>query len=172
MQEQGRLLEGVDLADIHGQHKFNFRHAAISREDSKRFLDWAFVRDFERNGPSLYRVCRTMLEGWRRHKDHPDARVRERFEREVQQLRNAFPAALWVMERRLKKANAQVSASIHALRREIENEFGAVSVWAARVAGPVLLWLTRREERRIARGHTYEPPLIIERRNWAGTGAP
>ena len=169
MQEQGRLLEGVDLADIHGQHQFNFRHAAISREDSKRFLDGAFLRDFERNGPSVYRMCRTMLEGWRRHKNHPDARVRERFEREVQQLKNSFPAALWVMERRLKKTNAQVSASIHALRREIENEFGALSVWVSRLAGPVLLWLTRREERRIARGHTYEPPLIIERRNWAGT---
>ena len=36
------MLEGVDLADIHGQHAFNFQHAAISREDSKRFLDWAF----------------------------------------------------------------------------------------------------------------------------------
>jgi len=52
MQEQGRMLEGVDLADIHGQDRFNFKHAAISREDSKRFLDWAFRRDFERNGPA------------------------------------------------------------------------------------------------------------------------
>src|SRR5438477_4980172 len=58
MSEQGRMLE-VDLADIHGQHKFNFEHAAISREDSKKFLDMAFNRDFERNGPSLYRICRT-----------------------------------------------------------------------------------------------------------------
>ena len=50
MSEQGRMLEGIDLADVHGQFKFNFRHAAISRDDSKRFLDWAFWRDFERNG--------------------------------------------------------------------------------------------------------------------------
>ena len=56
------MLEGVDLADIHGQHQFNFRHAAISREDSKKFLDGAFRRDFERNGPSIYRICRTTLE--------------------------------------------------------------------------------------------------------------
>ncbi|MDA2930682.1 radical SAM protein, partial [Acidobacteria bacterium AH-259-O06] len=55
MAEQGRLLD-VDLADIHGQYKFNFQHAAISRDDSKKFLDWAFWRDFERNGPSLYRI--------------------------------------------------------------------------------------------------------------------
>ena len=35
MAEQGRLLTDIDSADIHGQFKFNFRHAAISREDSK-----------------------------------------------------------------------------------------------------------------------------------------
>jgi hypothetical protein len=38
----GRLLD-VDLADIHGQHKFNFEHAAISRDDSKKFLDYAWI---------------------------------------------------------------------------------------------------------------------------------
>jgi len=68
MWEQGRMLEDVDLADIHGQDRFNFRHAAISREASKRFLDFAFRRDYERNGPSLYRMSRTLFEGWLRTK--------------------------------------------------------------------------------------------------------
>lgn len=43
------------------------RHAAVSQDDSKRRLDWAFRFDFERNGPSLFRICRTTLVGWRRH---------------------------------------------------------------------------------------------------------
>jgi len=34
------------------------------------------------------------------------------------------------------------------------------------VLGPMLLWSTRREEKRLARGKTYEPPTILERRNW------
>src|SRR5581483_6089222 len=58
MKEQGRMLD-IDPADIHGQFKFNFLHSAISRDDSKRFLDWAFWRDFERNGPSVYRISQT-----------------------------------------------------------------------------------------------------------------
>ena len=62
MAEQGRLLD-VDLADIHGQHAFNFEHAAISREQSTQALAWAFQRDFERNGPSLFRICRTTFAG-------------------------------------------------------------------------------------------------------------
>jgi radical SAM superfamily enzyme YgiQ (UPF0313 family) len=166
MQEQGRLLGEVELADIHGQYKFNFRHAAISRDDSKRFLDWAFLRDFERNGPSLYRMCQTLLLGWKRYKDSPDLRVRKRFEWEVRQLKGSYSAALWAMERRLKDTNQSVSRKVRRLRLQVEQEFGWVSHWAARFLGPVLLWTSRREAKRLAAGRTYEPPLKVERRNW------
>ena len=166
---QGRMLEGVDFADIHGQHKFNFKHAAISRDDSKRFLDWAFWRDFERNGPSLSRMCETMLQGWRRYKNYPDLRVRERFARENAKLRTVYSAALWAAERYFHQVNKDVSRQIHELRREIGREFGLMSRIISSAMGPVLLWSTRREDRRLASGVTYEPPTIIERRNWTPT---
>jgi len=41
-----------------------------------------------------------------------------------------------------------------------------MSCVVARTLGPVLLWSVRREERRLAAGHTYEPRTIVERRNW------
>ena len=169
MSEQGRMLSGVDLADIHGQFKFNFRHSAISREDSKRFLDWAFWRDFERNGPSLYRMCETMLQGWRRYRDYPDPRVRERFSRQVAKLRGAYNAALWVMEHQFRRVDRSVSEKISRLRKEVESECGGAARLSARVLGPILLWTSRREERRLAAGQTYEPPVIVERRNWITT---
>jgi len=167
MSDEGRMLEDVDFADIHGQFKFNFRHAAISRDDSQRFLDWAFLRDFERNGPSLYRMCRTMFQGWRRHKDSPDPRVRARFAREKTKLSSAYGAALWAMERQLRKVNRVVSEQVRTLRLQIEQESGALSRLAAKSLGLMLLWTTRREERRLAAGITYEPPTFIERTNWA-----
>ena len=167
MAEEGRLLRDVDYADVHGQFKFNFRHGAISREDSKRFLDWAFWRDFELNGPSLYRISRTLLTGWKRYKDWPDARVRERFAREMGRLSGIYSSALWAMERQLKKVDREVSEQIHALRQEFKEESGVVARILPAVLGPVLLWTTRREERRLARGKTYEPPTILERSNWA-----
>ncbi|MBA3915568.1 MAG: radical SAM protein [Acidobacteriales bacterium] len=171
MQEAGRMLEGVNLADIHGQYKFNFRHGAIGRDESKRFLDWAFWRDFERNGPSLYRMCQTMLQGWQRYKDYPDARVRERFGREIKKLGSAYNAALWVMEREFRKVNYELSTRIHALRREVEQEFPVIARTTANLLGPWLLWSARREERRLARGCTYEPPTFVERRNWGDAAA-
>jgi hypothetical protein len=172
MTAEGRMLEGVSLADIHGQHQFNFRHAAISREDSKLWLDFAFRRDFERNGPSIYRICRTTMEGWMRYKNDPDARVRARFTWEARALSNGYAAALWAMEKHLRGTNAAAADDIRALRKEVGREFGLASRVVSAVVGPILLWSTRREERRLAAGHTYEPVTITERRNWTSAPAP
>jgi len=168
MLDEHRLLKDVDYADIHGQFKFNFKHAAISRDDSKRFLDWAFWRDFEINGPSLYRIARTLLAGWKRYKDWPDARVRERFAGEMGRLSGVYSSALWAMERQFRKVDRGVSEQIHALRQEFKHESGIVSRMMPAVLGPVLLWTTRREEKRLARGKKYEPPVFLERTNWVG----
>jgi hypothetical protein len=167
LEAQGRLLANVDPADIHGQYKFNFRHHAISRDESKRFLDWAFWRDFERNGPSLYRMCQTIFQGWQRYKDYPDQRVRERFAREMRKLGSAYNAALWVMEREFKKVNESVSERIHDLRHRVIKEFPITARITAALLGPVLLFSTRREEKRLVSGRTYEPATFIDRRNWA-----
>jgi radical SAM superfamily enzyme YgiQ (UPF0313 family) len=166
MSDQGRLLQDMDPADIHGQFKFNFHHAAISRDDSKKFLDWAFRLDFERNGPSLYRMCRTMLQGWKRYKNYPDARVRERFTRDIQKLSTAYSGALWAMERQFRKVNRDVSDQIRSLRADIKTEFPVLSRITAAALGPYLLWSSLREEKRLAAGKTYEPPTIIQRSNW------
>ena len=168
MSVQGRMLHDVDYADVHGQFKFNFRHAAISRDDSKRYLDWAFWRDFEVNGPSLYRIARTLLTGWKRYKDWPDVRVRERFATEMHRLAGVYSSALWAMERQFKKVDRDVSEKIRALRHDFKQESGVAARMLPTLLGPVLLWTTRREEKRLARGKTYEPPTILERTNWAG----
>ncbi len=167
MQQEGRMLEGIDLADIHGQFKFNFEHAAISREESKRLLDWAFRFDFERNGPSLFRICDTIFQGWKRYHNSPDVRVRQRISSEAVKLRTTYDAALWVMEKRLRKTNSEIATRIRELRKEIEHEFGTVTRLVRAVTGPVLLWTSKREDRQLAHGKTYEPPTFVDRRNWA-----
>jgi radical SAM superfamily enzyme YgiQ (UPF0313 family) len=166
MQQEGRMLDDIDLADIHGQYKFNYKHAAISRDESKVFLDWAFRYDFERNGPSLFRICETIFQGWKRYHNDPDLRVRRRFTEEARKLRTTYNAALWAMERRLRVTNPAVSMRIRELRREVEAAFGTFTRMVRTVVGPVLLWTSKREDKRLARGVTYEPKTFVERRNW------
>ena len=165
MEDQGRLLD-VDLADIHGQDAFNFRHAAISREESSKFLDSAFRRDFERNGPSLFRVCRTTFQGWKRYKNHPDLRVRERFRRETRMLRHA------VCRRPLGHgAPAQKREPLGGAADPgtAQRDRAGIRIRGRRrqpVLGPVLWWTSLREDRRLARGQRYEPGTMTARRNW------
>jgi radical SAM superfamily enzyme YgiQ (UPF0313 family) len=167
MQEQGRMLEGVELADIHGQYKFNFRHEGIGRDDSKSWLDWAFERDFEANGPSLFRMMRTMYEGWKRYGQDGDARVRARVNTEAEKLRHGYGAALWAMEHYFRRSNRAVSERIRELRRQVEREAGFLSRIIDNVVGPVLLWSARREALRFPEGRPLEPRMFIDRRNWA-----
>jgi hypothetical protein len=70
------------------------------------------------------------------------------------------------MEKYLRRSNPPVGEKIRALRQRVAHEFGWLSRAAACALGPVLLWAARRESKRLAAGHTYEPQTIIERRNW------
>jgi radical SAM superfamily enzyme YgiQ (UPF0313 family) len=171
IQREGRLVKG-DLADIHGQFQFNFSHKAISREQSTEFLNGAFERDFELNGPSLFRVCRTTLQGWKRYKNHPDQRIRRRFRHEAMALRWSYSGLLWAMERLLRPANQRAAEQIRKLRDELRREFGLVSVLSKWLLGPLMLAAAKREEQRLAEGVTYEPTTIIERSNWTGDAVP
>jgi hypothetical protein len=160
---EGRLLAGIDPADTHGQFKFNFRHPAISRDDSKTLLDRAFRLDFETNGPSLYRLMHTMMTRWRRYGADADPRVRARVAVAAAQLRTGYGAALWAMERYLRPTNRAVSERIHALRHETERAFGLPARAINRTLGPVLLWSAKREGRRHPSGRRREPRTFLER---------
>lgn len=163
---EGRMLEDVDLADIHGQFKFNFRHAWIGRDQSQQFLDRAFARDYDVNGPSLYRLAANMFRGWQRYRRDPDARVRARVAGEAAQLRSGFGATLWAMERYLRTSHRDVSDRIGELRSQVERDLGGWSAFLNRTAGPVLLWSARRDARRFPAGQAREPRTFLERRNW------
>jgi radical SAM superfamily enzyme YgiQ (UPF0313 family) len=167
MLAQGRMLEGIDLADIHGQYKFNFKHEAIGRDDSKSWLDWAFKHDFETNGPALFRMMRTMYEGWKRYGQDGDARVRARFTAEAESVRQGYAAALWAMEHYLRESNQAVAGRIRTLRRQMEREIGGISRVIDNVIGPILLWSARHEASAFPEGRRLEPRTFVDRRNWA-----
>jgi len=164
--ERGTLIEDIEDADMHGQYQFNFRHPRISREQSGDFLLRAFHRDYHVNGPSVLRIARTTFQGYQRYKNHPDARVRERFRREARTLPLVYPGALWAMEKYFRNSNAALSARVRKLRSDLRLEFGLRSWLAAHFGGPAISAILHREEKRLKSGWTYQPPFFLERRNW------
>jgi hypothetical protein len=160
---QGRMKDEseYEVGDIHGQFIFNYRHPHIPDGEEAELLLRAFQRDFEVNGPSVARVVRTMLTGWNLHKNHADPRIRRRFERESESLATTFPAAIWAMKW-YYRGNPPMRAKMLELLRDLYREFGWRARRIAALGGPYLLWKTWREQRRLARGWTYEPATFYD----------
>jgi radical SAM superfamily enzyme YgiQ (UPF0313 family) len=160
----GTLLDEAEFpaADAHGQYRFNYRHRHIPAGMEERFLHSAFQRDFEVNGPSLARLIRTLLTGWQKYRNDPDQRIRNRYRREVAPLRASYAGAVWAM-RRWFAHNAPLAKKMDGLLRDIYRTFGPRTRMIAPIMGRVLLVTMRREERRLARGWTYEPKTFYEK---------
>ncbi len=161
---QGRMKDESEcnLADVHGQSLFNYRHPHIRGGLETELIVRAFQRDFEVNGPSMVRMARTMLAGWKRHKNHPDPRVRRRFAWEARDLSSVYPAVV-AAARLYYRGNPTLRAKMDAILKDLHAEFGLKSRFYAAVGGRYVYWKMRREEKRLARGWTYEPPTFYER---------
>ncbi|OGX29297.1 MAG: hypothetical protein A3B78_01255 [Omnitrophica WOR_2 bacterium RIFCSPHIGHO2_02_FULL_67_20] len=166
--------------DVHGQSIFRHRHPHIKRGQETEFILKAFRRDFEINGPSVLRIARTVLAGWKRYKHHPDPRIRDRFTWEARVLVVTYPATLWAARRWFRELNPPLFKKLSALLEEIQREIGIKARLAAPLAGR-LVWSTlRAEHKRLKAGWTYEPPTFYEvnqqmsshRRQWTFPPAP
>lgn len=164
MSKQGLLVPNADFADIHGQDRFNFKHPAITAEQSKKFLDLAFEMDFKRNGPSIYRLFKTLFTGYERYRHHPDPRIRERYARYKKPMNFFYVAVLHAAEQYYHHHDPQMYRRIRDLRRDMHHVFG-VSSWLSMLAlGPVFNHLFQRERKQLARGKVYEPRTFFERK--------
>jgi radical SAM superfamily enzyme YgiQ (UPF0313 family) len=162
--KDGTLLPESEfsLADTHGQYRFNYRHQHIHNGREEQFILNAFRRDFEVNGPSLARLIGTLLKGWQRYKDHPEKRIRDRFAWEVKPLRTTYAAAVWAMKRRYR-ANQRMAEKMNSLLHNIYNTFGWKTRIIAPLAGIYVYAALKKEEKRLAKGLTYEPGSIYEK---------
>jgi radical SAM superfamily enzyme YgiQ (UPF0313 family) len=158
------------LSDIHGQSILNYRHPHLNDQQTAEFMVRAFDRDFQVNGPSTVRIVRTTLAGWRRHKHHPDPRVRSRYAWEVRELAAGFSAVV-AAAKLYYRDNRVMHAKMSALLRELHAEFGWKSRISSAIGGHWVLRQIRKEEKRLAAGFSYEPPTFYER-NEAVTDRP
>ena len=156
-----KSLADVSIADIHGQFVFNYHHPHIKDGQETEFLLRAFRRDFEVNGPSIVRIVRTVLQGWKKFKLHPNPRIRARFAHEATNLPVRYAGVLWATRRQYRD-NPQYVAQINELLGELHGEFGWRSRLAAPIAGRYLYHKLQQQQKMLQAGWTYEPPTFYE----------
>jgi hypothetical protein len=163
LKEKGLLLgeSEIELADVHGQFRFNYHHPHIEPGQENEFLLRAFRRDFEMNGPSVMRMARSLMNGWMKYKNHPEARIRKRFARDIEKIPTIYAGSLWAT-RKWFKDNSRIVERMTDTLDSIYHEFGLKSRIAAPIVGLIVLYFLRKEEKRLATNYPYEPPTFYE----------
>ena len=162
--EKNTLLPETDvpLPEIHGQSRFNFQHPHIPHGKETSYLLNAFQEDFKINGPSLARMIRTMLNGWKKYKNHPDKRVVKRIKSHSMPLSIIYAGAIAAMIK-YYRTNKPMLGQLKLIWNDLYSEFGLISRVLASLIGLYAFNTICKEETRLSKGWTYEPTVIYEK---------
>jgi hypothetical protein len=97
------------------------KHPTLSAEEIEAIQTWCFEQDFQRLGPSIYRVLESRLLGYLKLKDSPNPALRQKAEYYARELRNAYPVFL---AGRMLGPNAAIRRWIGELERRVHAELG------------------------------------------------
>jgi len=97
------------------------KHPTLSAKEIEDIQNWCFEEDFQRLGPSIYRVLEGRLLGYLKLKDSPNPLLRAKADYYANELRYAYPVFL---AGRLLGPNAAIRRWIGDLERRIHAELG------------------------------------------------
>ena len=100
------------------------KHPTLSATEIEDIQRWCFEQDFQRLGPSIFRVLETRLLGYQKLKNSPNPLLRRKAEYYASELRVAYPVFL---AGRLLGPNAAVRRWIGQLERSIHAQLGRSS---------------------------------------------
>lgn len=100
------------------------KHPTLSPQAIEDIQNWCFQQDFERLGPSIYRVLESRFLGYQKLKNSPNILLRKKAEYYAKELRVAYPVFL---AGKLFGPNSAVRRWIGNLERQIHAELGSPS---------------------------------------------
>ncbi len=120
------------------------KHPTLSAKEIEGIQRWCFEEDFQRLGPSIYRVLETLLLGYLKLRNSPNLNLRRKADFYAKELRKAYPVFL---AGRLFGPNATIRKWIGDLERRVQREFGASTMLQrfmsfVAVAAALWTWLT------------------------------
>jgi len=124
-EKQGKLIKNIPYESQHGQKQIWFHHPFFSRDESEDFLRLAFERDYKRNGASMLRAIKTILEGYVYCRNHPDERIRRRskeYKKRLKMTRYLLTASTIFVQ------NRQSDALLREIKKSYRSQFGRMNL--------------------------------------------
>ncbi len=154
---RGILRPDIPFEEWHGQHRIWFDHPDFTGEESEKVLRAAFRHDFDVQGPSVLRMCDTMLRGYRTLSSSRDPVLRKRAET-FRRWASDYRPALGVM--RKFAHNDRVREIAERTIAAYRDAFGPPTA-GQRIKGFIAGFLAGREAARVAEGrNVYQPRTI------------
>jgi len=137
VKQRGLLKKNFPWPDIHGQTVQNWHHPHLTDQQMESKLDEAFILDFERLGPSLFRMARTHFSGYKKTKDWDHELVQMR-RKKMMDLFKTYVPILSVMHRDLKNIGHRLANEVQELKESITAELGFSERFYRYLATPIL----------------------------------
>jgi radical SAM superfamily enzyme YgiQ (UPF0313 family) len=140
-EKQGKLIKNIPYESQHGQKQIWFHHPYFSRDESEDFLRLAFERDYKRNGASMLRAIKTILEGHVYCRNHPDERIRRRskeYKNRLKMTRYLLTASTIFVQSR------QSDALLREIKKSYRSQFGRMNL-TARAASLLVVFFSIKE---------------------------
>lgn len=156
--EQGILRKDIPYEEWHGQHQIWFKHPHFNLEESASFLKNAFRYDYDKQGPSLLRMCDTVLRGYVTISKYKDSFMQKR----TMQLKSWAEHYRMMLQAIHRFAhNDIVLNKTKKLIERYDNELGPRSL-KQRIGAKFASYHAKREAIKIVLGqNNYQPKTII-----------
>jgi radical SAM superfamily enzyme YgiQ (UPF0313 family) len=91
LKKQGKLYDNIPNEEKHGQSRIWFEHPEFTLEESEKILKEAFLKDYNILGPSLLRIYRTKLKGYKNLKNSAENWFRKKSDILAEECRSGYP---------------------------------------------------------------------------------
>ena len=102
----------------------HFKHPEFSAPQLEALQKRLYRQDFERLGPSIVRLIRVWLEGYKNLRHSPNPLLRARAEKKLELIRSSMPG---IVPATLFGPNKETRSQARALFREVRKEIGGIS---------------------------------------------
>ena len=151
-----KYVEDVDRRWHDGSgFKSIIRHPTMSSSQIESMQRWCFEQDFQRLGPSIYRIIETRFAGYKRWRASSSKFLQKKAAILARDLRKAY---LVFLAGRLLGPNSRVRSKIRELEYKFRAELGAPTL-AQRLMSPVALVMAAWTALKLRLGVFQHPPL-------------
>ncbi len=152
--EKGMLRKDIPFEEWHGQHRIWFDHPNFTQEETERVLREALQHDYDVQGPSLVRLCDTIVRGVNTLGQYSDPWMARRRDA-LRSLAASYRPLLDVARRYAHNAAARSLAERVAAKYEAELGRSSIMAVVRSKLARVFAW---RENRRVQTGTALRQP--------------